>query len=307
MSISTQIPATRGTPGNEKPSKRAELTAAVRDRLGRLSGGGGGDSGPDSCFEVVDSASGRPRPSPWGAWDERPRGRLAKLFDVQGLRLLLSGRTRGVLAAVLLAVAVVAGALAWFSWPSPEQVPGAVSVAQTQDGGGVAAGRVKVSVVGDVSEPGVVEVPAGSRVDDVIEAAGGMAPESASAGYLNLARKVKDGELIVVEAEGDAKPGASENPDDSGEPGSADDPDDATDDPSGTDDAGEPGAPSGPININEATEAELETLPGIGPVTAASIVEYREQNGGFDSVEQLAEVDGIGPATLKNLSDQVTV
>ncbi|ADD45102.1 helix-hairpin-helix domain-containing protein [Stackebrandtia nassauensis] len=224
------------------------------------------------------------------------RGRVAGLLGLTGSRFLLAGRTRGVLVMLLLIVAVTAGALTWFSWPSPQPAPGAVAVAQTNDGDGGAVGRLKVSVVGDVSEPGIVELAAGARVADAIEAAGGLTPESASPGYLNLARKVKDGELIVVEAEGENPddPEAPAEPDPSEEPPTGETPDD-------------PNAPGEPVNLNKATEDELATLPGIGPVTAASIVEYREQSGGFDSVDQLTEVDGIGPATLDKLADKVTV
>lgn len=287
MTVSTQVPVMRGIhTGNTNSSKRAEFATAVRGRLGRLTGAAGCDSPPDSCLEVVDPLSGKPAPES----DGRMRGRLSGLLGLTGSRYLLAGRSRGVLAVLLLIVAVTAGALAWFSWPSPQPATGAVAVAQTQDGGSAAA-RVKVSVVGDVAEPGIVEVRSGARVADAIEAAGGLTPESASPGYLNLARKVKDGELIVVET----APDAGEDPEAPAEPG---------EEPPAAED---PAAPGGPVNINEATAEELATLPGIGPVTAASIVEYREQNGGFDSVEQLTEVDGIGPATLDKLSDKVTV
>lgn len=284
MTVFTQAPAMRGIhTTSAKSSKRTEFAAAVRSRLGRLTGTDG-DSVPDSCLEVVDPRSGTVVPER----PVRPRGR----FGLTGARYLLAGRSRAVLAVLLLVVAVTAGALAWFSWPAPQPATGALAVAQTQDGGDTSVGRVKVSVVGDVAEPGIVEVSSGSRVADAIEAAGGLTPESASPGYLNLARKVKDGELIVVEA----APEPGEEPEA---------PADSDAEPPAT--AGDPPAAGEPVNINQATAEELATLPGIGPVTAAAIVEYRDSNGGFDSVEQLAEVDGIGPATLDKLAGKVAV
>lgn len=288
MSISTPAPTSWGATGNStSSSKRAEFAAAVRDRLGRLNGTAAADSEPDSCREVLDTQSGR------ASRDGRLSGRLGGLLGLTGSRLSLAGRSRVVLAVVLLFIAVTVGAVAWFSWPGPQPATEALAVAQTQ-GDDAKTTKLKVSVVGDVADPGIVEVAPGSRVADAIEAAGGLAPESATPGYLNLARKVKDGELIVVEAaaEPDEKP---ETPDDPDQDPTTDTPDEPQPDP------------NGPVNINEATAEELATLPGIGPVTAASIVDYREQNGGFDSVDQLTEVNGIGPATLDKLADKVTV
>lgn len=216
------------------------------------------------------------------------------------------------LAVIMLAVAVVAAAIAWFAWPRPETVPAAMPVADTEDQKEMAEEPLKVSVVGDVVDPGLVEVTAGARVADAVEAAGGLEPEMESAGYLNLAREISDGELIVVEAEDDSSTDAdNDSPKDTDDAKDEPAKDDASDDaPSAGNDAGDdsdaPGT-SGPININDATAAELETLTGVGPVTAEKIVEYREQNGGFDTAEELTEVDGIGPATFKKLSSEVTV
>ena len=148
---------------------------------------------------------------------------------------------------------------------------------------------VVVDVDGRVRRPGVVELPEGSRVVDAIDAVGLDWREGPTPGRLNLAQPLVDGEQVIVPARGDAAsalPGAVI-------PGST------TPAPAGV----APG--TGQVSINSASEAELDTLPGIGPVLAAAIVEWRTQNGGFTSVEQLQEVSGIGPATYAELAPLV--
>ena len=147
---------------------------------------------------------------------------------------------------------------------------------------------VVVDVDGRVRRPGVVELPEGSRVVDAIDASGGLA-RGADTGPLNLAQPLVDGEQVIVPAHGDAA---------SALPGTVV-PGSTTPAPAGA----APG--TGQVSINSASEAELDTLPGIGPVLAAAIVEWRTQNGGFTSVEQLQEVSGIGPATYAELAPLV--
>ena len=151
-----------------------------------------------------------------------------------------------------------------------------------------ATGEVVVDVAGRVRHPGVVELPAGSRVVDAIEAAGGARP-GAHLGMLNLARLLVDGEQIAVGVRGaTATPSL----------------------PVSTSAAVVPGASASPtalVNINTASQAELEELPGVGPVTATSIIEWRSENGGFSTVDELVEVSGIGEVTLAELRDLVTV
>lgn len=151
-------------------------------------------------------------------------------------------------------------------------------------GTGTAAppGEVTVDVTGKVRRPGIVVLDAGARVVDALEAAGGARPGVDLSG-LNLARVLVDGEQVVV---GMPVPTAALPPAPSGAPS---------------------GAPAALVNLNLATEAELETLPEVGPVTAAAIVAWREQHGGFTAVDELLEVDGIGEATLAQLSPYVTV
>lgn len=159
----------------------------------------------------------------------------------------------------------------------PEPVP---VVSASPSTNATTADIVTVHVRGRVREPGVLSLPAGSRVVDAIEAAGGLRP-GASTGELNLARVLVDGEQVAVGLRGAA-----------GGP-----------DPRAPVDA--PGAQSGQpaalVDINAATAAELEALPGIGPVLAARIVQWRADNGRFTDVEVLNEVSGIGDALMAQL------
>lgn len=149
-----------------------------------------------------------------------------------------------------------------------------------------AVGIVVVHVAGAVHEPGVYELTAGQRVAEAIAAAGGALPDAAP-DALNLAAPVADGDRIEVPVAGAAAPeggGHSHAP------------------ASGADGA----AASTPIDLNEAAATELERLPGIGPATAAAIVEYRNQSGPFASVDDLLDVPGIGPAKLDAIRASVT-
>ncbi len=135
---------------------------------------------------------------------------------------------------------------------------------------------VVVHVAGKVAHPGIVELPAGSRVVDAVEAAGG-ADDGVDLSALNLARVLVDGEQVAVGIEPVAEPGRTG------------------------------GAIEPVLNINTATAAELESLPGIGPVLAANIVAWRDEHGRFTVIEELQEVSGIGPAKFTALVEQVTL
>ncbi|MFF1554425.1 helix-hairpin-helix domain-containing protein [Rhodococcus erythropolis] len=189
--------------------------------------------------------------------------------------------------------------------PSPQNVTAQNVTAQNVTAGdGESAGPVPtavvaeqppealvVSVVGLVRTPGLVNLHSGSRIADALAAAGGVLDGAETVG-LNLAQKLADGDQIVVGA-ADQSGGVSAS---------------SSTTAGGTSPAaaGESGG-AGLVNLNTATEAELDGLPGVGPVTAAAIISWRTSNGKFTDVEQLGEVDGIGPARLAKLRVLVSV
>nr|PZM96377.1 MAG: ComEA family DNA-binding protein [Thermocrispum agreste] len=190
-----------------------------------------------------------------------------------------------VAAAVVVAVVGVAVVTAFASpAPAPAEAPPlpAAQRSEPRPPAGGDADVLVVSVVGAVRKPGLVRLQPGARVDDALRAAGGAKPK-ADLRSVNLARKVADGEQVFVPEQGGG--GATAD--------------------AGT--VGTDGADGVKVNINTATAAELETLPGIGEVTAGNIIAWREQHGPFTSVEQLLEVDGIGDRRLSQLRDRVTV
>ena len=206
------------------------------------------------------------------------------------------------LVGLLAAVVVVGGlVLLMVSWPrerpAGEVVVAPSGVAESPIGDPFAeafvaasptpslAASVWVHVAGDVRDPGIVGLPVGSRVDDAVRAAGGLRKHG-SVGSTNLARLLVDGERIEV---------GGEDPGSSGLPAA----------PSGS--AGSAGSATGPIDLNSATAEQLDSLPGIGPVTAAKILTWREANGRFTVVDELAEVPGIGPKTLAELRPHVRI
>jgi competence protein ComEA len=161
-----------------------------------------------------------------------------------------------------------------------------------------ADGPVVVSVVGLVHKPGLVTLAPGARIADALTAAGG-ATDGADLIGLNMARRVTDGEQIIV--------GIVAAPGQPAAMGSSVSSGPATAAPPDTPASGKTSAPGGLVDLNAATVEELDTLPGIGPVTAAAIIAWRDANGRFTSVDQLGDVDGIGPARLEKLRDLVRV
>ena len=155
-------------------------------------------------------------------------------------------------------------------------------------------GPLVVSVVGLVQTPGLVTMTPGARVAEAITEAGGALAGADTVG-LNMARRLADGEQVVVGVT--AAPGA---PPALGSSISGTGP--QPDSP-----APAPGAAVGPVDLNAATVEQLDALPGVGPITAEAIIAWRTQHGAFGSVDQLGEVDGIGPARLDKLRDQVRV
>jgi competence protein ComEA len=175
---------------------------------------------------------------------------------------------------ILVLVAVAAGM--WWGAGEAESIPTLPAPTSTSSGSSAIHSTITVHVAGLVSRPGLVELPEGSRVADAVAAAGGLLP-GARAEAINLAAALSDGQQIVVPgAEGDGP-------------------------------ATSAGAPDGKIHLNQATASELDALPGVGPVIAERIVSYREENGPFESIEDLLDVPGIGEAKLADLRDHVQV
>jgi competence protein ComEA len=176
--------------------------------------------------------------------------------------------------AVLLLALTFAGRLALRGSEQtvPQVAPGAMRAEPAP------ARKLIVHVVGAVREPGLYRLDEGSRIDDAIRAAGGPRPKAALEA-VNLAAPVVDGQQVVVPVLGR---GASAGV------------------------AGAPGtAPVERVHLNTATLEELDTLPGIGPVTAQKILDYRAEHGAFASVDELDAVSGIGPARLAELKKAV--
>ena len=144
---------------------------------------------------------------------------------------------------------------------------------RVSDAGG---GDVVVHVAGAVDRPGVYRLPAGARVTDAVERAGGAAPR-ALLDAINLAARLADGQQVIVPEAG----------------------------PGGSLPAAAAGSEDGPISLGTATVEQLDTIDGIGPVTAQQIVEFRDRHGGLSSVDQLDQISGIGPATMEALRARI--
>ena len=182
------------------------------------------------------------------------------------------------------------GRSAWWRWccsvratctttPARARAPRRRSTSAEAGGG---SSRVVVHVAGAVRHPGVYRLPASSRVVDAVRRAGG-ARRHADLAALNLAAKVEDGRQVLVPLRG-ATPAAV-----------------------GSTAAGGSTAPAAPVDLNTATPEQLDQLDGIGPGMAAAILKYRQEHGGFGSVEELGEVPGIGEKRLASLREQVRV
>ncbi|MGP2437104.1 helix-hairpin-helix domain-containing protein [Streptomyces sp. JW3] len=179
--------------------------------------------------------------------------------------------------------------------------PSGADTAATGAPGATPGAEIVVDVSGEVREPGVHRLPPGSRVADALRAAGGVRPGT-DTDALNRARFLVDGEQVVV---GPPPKGAGVGANPVGGTGTGTGTGSGTGIGSGPA-GGVPGAaPAAPLSLNTATVDQLDTLPGVGPVLAGHIVEYRTRNGGFRSVDELREVNGIGERRFADLRDLV--
>lgn len=272
------------------PVRGAKLTELIDARLATVLGGESADPPGARADGTLKPRGKVPAPI-----EEQPEQVSAR--PLPGLRF--GSRQAGVIA-VLLFVAV---ALTWWwvsqsdaaSVPvlvesaSPATTPATSTVATAPTPTAAASASeggagILVHVVGAVKRPGVVELPAGARVQAAIEEAGGLASD-AELGQLNLAAPVTDGAQVVVGSKSDptSEVRAAPQSAQSGDPA------------------------TGLVNINTATSEQLQTLPGVGPVTADAIIGWREAQGSFARIEDLLNVDGIGDKTLAKLVPLVTV
>jgi competence protein ComEA len=238
---------------------------------------------PDEQEWIDVSRPPPPRPPARGApWWRRGRpGRLIERWTPAGGTAAVTAVVRRRLP-VALVIAIAAGAavaiaVALSSRGSRELPPNlpaaqASSVPATRPDGG---GSIVVSVVGRVTRPGLVTVPDGARVADALQAAGGPLP-GVDLAALNIARRLSDGEQISVGVPAPPEVGSG------------------------------PAHPD-KVDLNAASLSELDTLPGVGSVTAQRILDWRTKHGRFTSLDQLREVDGIGPARFTQLKNLVTV
>jgi competence protein ComEA len=234
------------------------------------------DLPPDQEWEDVSAdPPDPPPPRPW--WRRGAVGRLMAEWTPEAAG---SGRRKlaaAVVAVLVLAVMVAVG-VALSAGGTEHEPPPVLPLAAAGESPRPSATAIVVSVVGRVVRPGLVTLTEGARVADALHASGGPVP-GVDLGPLNLARRLADGEQLYVGVP--PPPGA--------EPVAG---------------ATAPGEPE-KVDLNTATLTELDTLPGVGPVTAQSIVDWRTEHGRFDSVDQLREIDGIGPSRFEKLRDLV--
>lgn len=236
------------------------------------------DLPPDQRWVDVTADAPAPDPPPPDEPWWRCPGRLLERWTPPEADI---GRRRMavVLAGALVVVVLVAVGLTLSSSGAEHEPPPVLPVAASSTVAEPDTSMV-VSVVGLVAAPGLVTLPDGARVADALRAAGGPVAGT-DLGALNLARRLADGEQIYVGMP--TPPGAE---------------------PAGGAPQGQPGVPA-KVDLNSASLTSLDTLPGVGPVTAQRILDWRTEHGRFESVDQLREIEGIGPAKFAKLKDLV--
>jgi len=220
-----------------------------------------------------------PDDDPLGALDPRARRAAPRVRIAVGAAVVLF--VGAVAIAAVLSVASGGGGAQGSIVPA--EADHASSAGGVEVATGAAAAPLLVHVLGAVAAPGLVELAPGARVVDAVAAAGGFTPEADPAA-VNLARPVVDGEQLVVLAVGQAPPPAA-----------------------GAGGGSGPAAGDGKVHLNTADVAALDTLPRIGPALAQRIIDWREANGPFTSVDQLLDVAGIGDAVFSGLADRVAL
>jgi competence protein ComEA len=216
--------------------------------------------------------------------DELPRQRFSRMHvGVISMLLVLGLVTAGwlLLRARPVAVAspggVVPGGVVTVNTPAPTSTSATPAT-------GKSAPKIVVHVLGAVRHPGLVKLPENSRVQDAIDAAGGLT-RRADPGELNLAQLLSDGQQVVIGTAGDPAGEVRDQPDSATGGGSS----------------------AAALDLNRADQTQLEELPGVGPVTAQAILTWREQHKRFSRIEELQEVDGIGPKTYAEIAPHVRV
>ncbi|MER6200417.1 ComEA family DNA-binding protein [Streptomyces sp. NPDC001586] len=299
----------RGRPVHRVPPPEP---GAVRRRAEALLGGSGPPQASPSAAEAdPGTAPGTPPDEGAGLGAAGLNSGVARRLAVRErlpvwlqARCGVEPRTVAAVAVVLVAAVGFAGQQYWSARPRAVTVPAVVApgvvpaaataraapgpTAAPAGGGGGGAGdgaRIVVDVSGKVRDPGVRRLPAGSRVEDALAAAGGVRPGTDTTG-LNRARVLVDGEQVLVGAPAQPPPGGTVAGAGPG-PGPG------------------PGPAPGPLSLGSATVAQLDGLPGVGPVLAQHIVDFRTARGGFRSVEELRQVDGIGERRFADLRTRV--
>jgi competence protein ComEA len=200
-------------------------------------------------------------PAPPGSMLQLARARITQ-------HIRFHPREAGALAVLGLLLLIGAGLAYMRARPAAAITPPSGAISASASASAAAANTIVVDVVGAVRKPGVYDFAQGARVIDAVRAAGGFLPD-AEPQAINLARPLVDGEQVVVLKKGEAAAGAAGSGSSAQQPG-------------------------GKVNINSATESDFENLPGIGPVLAQKIVDYRDQHGPFRSIQDLMKVSGIG-------------
>ena len=213
--------------------------------------------------------------------DQLPRQRFSRIHS-------------GVITALLILGLITAGWSLLRARPVAVASPGEVVTVSTPAQTAVSAtpsptkggSKIVVHVLGAVRRPGLVRLPESSRVQDAIDAAGGLT-HRAGPGELNLAQLLNDGQQVVIGTTNDPAGEVRDQPGSSGTASGA--------------------SPMGALDLNRANQLQLEQLPGVGPVTAQAILTWRQQHGRFSRIEELQEVDGIGPKTYAQIAPHVRV